>query len=150
MVLSLSAASLLAPDPAAPLLYQQEVTMVQSSSCAVAVDDSAYLPPTFMVTTGSRGVLCLHGELDLAVAPRLEDALRAGGCPAVRRLVIDLSDLTFCSCAGLAVLLVEHHRRRAVNSSLLLTAPTDAVRRVLSLTGLGGVFNIRSAGAAAA
>ena len=124
--------------------------MVQVSDHTTAVNVLGYLSSQFTITTGPGDVLRLHGELDLASAPRLEAALSTRPRLDRQELVIDLSDLAFASCAGLAVLLAEHHRRRATNSSLLLIAPTDGLCRILSVTGIDAVLNIRPAHVTAA
>lgn len=124
--------------------------MVQVSDQTTAVNVLGYLSSQFMITTGPGDVLRLHGELDLASAPRLEAALGARSLRDCQELVIDLSDLAFAGCAGLAVLLAEHHRRRAAHSGLLLVAPTDGLRRILSVTGIDAVLNIRPADVTAA
>lgn len=98
--------------------------------------------PQFMVTMTPGGVWCLHGELDLATAPQLQECLQTGRPTNAAQLVVDLSDLTFSSCAGLTVLLAEHHRRQAAGARLVLTAPNGALRRILFLTGLDTVLNI--------
>jgi anti-anti-sigma factor len=120
--------------------------MVQVSDQTTAVNVLGYLSSQFMITTGPGDVLRLHGELDLASAPRLEAALGARSLRDCQELVIDLSDLAFAGCAGLA----EHHRRRAAHSGLLLVAPTDGLRRILSVTGIDAVLNIRPADVTAA
>lgn len=124
--------------------------MVRIPGSTIAVARADGPPQPFAITTGSGGVLFLHGELDLATAPRLEGALRARSRRDHAALVVDLSDLDFSSCAGLAVLLAEHYRRRAENSRFLLVAPTRGLWRTLVLTGADAVLDILPAGAAAA
>ena len=99
--------------------------------------------PAFRVRTCEDGALRLHGELDLATASGLAETMSrtvlSGGSP----LTLDLSDLALCSCAGLSALLVEHLRRLATGSGLILATPSAGVRRILSVTGLDATFDIR-------
>ncbi|WP_329056107.1 STAS domain-containing protein [Amycolatopsis sp. NBC_01488] len=63
-------------------------------------------PPRITITaTAERTVVAVTGELDLAVTGRLAARLGEELDLAPRALVIDLSDLTFCSARGLGVLL---------------------------------------------
>jgi anti-anti-sigma factor len=50
-------------------------------------------------------VVRLGGELDMATADRVLDALRATDLTKARSLVVDLSDVTFCDSSGLRLLL---------------------------------------------
>jgi anti-sigma B factor antagonist len=49
--------------------------------------------------------------------------------------VIDVSGLSFLDSSGLRVLLLAAGRARESEHELLLTQPTEAVRRVLEMTG---------------
>ena len=75
------------------------------------------------------------GELDLATAPELQRVLD-GVIGRHAGLAVDLSDVTFADCAGLAPI------RRALRagthgSTVRLFAARPPVERVLHLTGLG-------------
>jgi anti-anti-sigma factor len=89
-------------------------------------------------------VLRIHGELDIGTAEQLRRAaapfLAAGG-----RLVLDLSQVTFCDSTGLAVLVGFHKRLAAVGGGLELYAPVQRVQHLLTITGLNRVFPVRSA-----
>ena len=50
-------------------------------------------------------------------------------------LVLDLAGLDFCDSAGLAVLVGAHNRLDAAGRRLVVAAPTQAVARVLDLSG---------------
>ncbi len=74
------------------------------------------------------------GELDLATAPQLEEAL-----DAVRRdsllVVLEPQGLTFIDCAGLRVIIDAAARARSRHGWLLLIASSPVVERLLTLTG---------------
>jgi anti-anti-sigma factor len=98
----------------------------------------------FSVTTSGRGterMVALRGELDIATAGQLADALAAEVGEA--DVIVDLEGLSFCDCAGLDVLLTAHERQRAHGARLLLTNPTRTFRRLLSLSGLDAHFDVR-------
>lgn len=77
----------------------------------------------------------VEGELDLAVAGRLDEVLATaaeqGDC-----VLIGLKRCTFIDSSGIAVILRAHHRMEAEGNQLAVYAPTEQVLRVLSMTGL--------------
>jgi anti-sigma B factor antagonist len=88
-------------------------------------------------------VLRIHGELDIGTA----EQLRRGAGPyldAGRRLLLDLSRVTFCDSTGLAVLVGFHKRLAASGGRLELSSPVPRVRQLLAITGLDRVFTIRA------
>jgi len=87
-------------------------------------------------------VLHVAGEVDVASAAILRDALE--GIPAdSRRVVVDLSEVSFLDSTGLGVLVGEWKRSGEDTSPrfcLVVTRPE--IRRVLEVTGLTSVFSI--------
>jgi anti-anti-sigma factor len=85
---------------------------------------------------GAAAVIAVHGELDLAEAPRLAarlDALREGGRSA--RVLVDLSDLQFCYSTGLRALLGAANEIRATGGRVAVVAPPAPVARVFEIAG---------------
>ncbi|MFF0490457.1 STAS domain-containing protein [Nocardia sp. NPDC003482] len=84
-------------------------------------------------------VLTVVGEVDLATAPALENAIEAalGGTPAA--LIIDLSQVTFLASAGMAAL-VAAHRRAGAATRIAVVADGPATGRQLKMTNLDQVF----------
>jgi anti-sigma B factor antagonist len=93
---------------------------------------------------GSGSRLRVHGELDISTADQLRRAVApyvaAGG-----RLVLDLSQVTFCDSTGLAVLVGIHKRLLAAGGGLELYAPVQRVAHLLTITGLNRVFPVHPA-----
>jgi len=98
-------------------------------------------PPAFAVDVVRRGRharVTARGELDIATAPVLDEALieqaRIGGS-----VMLDLRELTFIDATGLAVLLRLNARaqRDRIEFTLL---PGPRVRRLLDLCGLTPQF----------
>jgi anti-sigma B factor antagonist len=75
------------------------------------------------------------GELDLAVAPKLDEVLdgAVAGCETV---LIDLQRCEFIDSSGIAVILRAHNRMTEQGRRLAVFGPTDQVLRILSMTGL--------------
>lgn len=80
----------------------------------------------------------LSGSLDVASAPRLQDALEAAATASDRRLVVDLQDLEYVSSAGLRVLLMAARRLRTA-----LCASNPHVVRVLEAGGISRVLPVQ-------
>jgi anti-anti-sigma factor len=85
------------------------------------------------------------GEVDLATAPNLRDALLAIP-PDVDRIVVDLSEVTFIDSTGIGALVAatQHLYDR---DALIVRVEHPSVLRALELCGLGGYFETRRNGA---
>ena len=73
-------------------------------------------------------VVSLHGQLDLANADRVRDALVAATGP---RVVVDLSDLRFLDSSGIAALLSARSQITQSGRAFELRGAHGVVRRVL-------------------
>jgi anti-sigma B factor antagonist len=86
-------------------------------------------------------VIAVRGELDLATAPRLKwplvDALDAGR----RRLVVDLSDVSFMDSTALGVLIGVRRALRADARMAIVCTDRD-VLRIFEISGLDVAFQI--------
>lgn len=97
---------------------------------------------------GGVPVLAISGEVDLAAAPAVRDALGAllaGGSPDAGpngQVVVDLSGVRFIDSTGLSALVAAHTRSVENGGELRLAAVPPGVRQVLELTGLDGLFAI--------
>ena len=78
-------------------------------------------------------VISLHGELDLANAARVREALVE---VAGSTVVVDLADLSFLDSSGIAALLGARKRILAAGHEIEMRGAQGMVRRVLELTGL--------------
>ena len=78
--------------------------------------------------------ITLCGELDTATAPALDADVRPLG-EAGRDLVVDLAELRFCGCAGLALFVQWRSRATITGGSLCLLSPARIVHRLLTVTG---------------
>jgi anti-sigma B factor antagonist len=73
------------------------------------------------------------GELDLATAPRLDQAL--GEAARCARRVLDLREVTFMDSAGLRVIVDASDRAKATPGRLVLVRGPSQVDRFFALTG---------------
>jgi anti-sigma B factor antagonist len=97
--------------------------------------------------TDGAATLAVSGEVDIATAPVLREALRAhaGRSP----LLIDLSAVTFMDSSGLAVLLDLHQRAGERGERVAFIAPSQPVRLLFDVTGLGDELHLFSTAAEA-
>jgi len=90
-----------------------------------------------------RLVIAVRGELDLATAPQLEEALvprlQDGGS-----VLLDLRPLEFMDSTGVRVIVAAHHAAQDGGGHLALArcAPDGPVARVLEISGLDTVLNV--------
>jgi anti-anti-sigma factor len=113
---------------------------------------SGPLPGEFSMVTEARDgavVVVLHGELDLATAPEVEDAVvgrvRDGGW-----VVLDLRGLEFMDSSGVRVIVAAHGLAQESGGRLTIVraVPDGPVQRVLEISGLEGVLDLVDAPAA--
>ena len=96
-----------------------------------------------MERTAAEAVVKLAGEIDMSTVQRLSKVvgdMLANEPPP--RVVLDLSEVTFCDSQGLGTLVVLSRKAGLVQSHLVLTNVGDFLLRVLDITGLRGALMI--------
>jgi anti-anti-sigma factor len=84
------------------------------------------------VVEGSPPTVALTGELDLATAPRLAQALeRVPG-----DVVLDCAELSFVDSSGLSVIVDAHRRRARAGHRLSLRGLSASIYQTFEITGL--------------
>jgi len=78
--------------------------------------------------------LRLAGVIDSHTAGELEDCL--AGLDSVRSLELDLSGVDFIDSSGLRAIVSHHKERQDQDRELVLTGRSEAVERLLEITGL--------------
>jgi anti-sigma B factor antagonist len=92
---------------------------------------------------GGVGVVVLTGEVDIYTAPRFKEAMLELLDAGVGKLVVDLSAVTFIDSTALGVLIGGLRRVHDAGGVMALVVATPAVQRVLTITGLDRVFDVR-------
>jgi len=77
----------------------------------------------------------VEGELDLAVAPELDEVLTAAVAEA-DQVLVGLQGCAFIDSSGIAVILRAHNRMEEEGRRLAIYAPVDQGLRIFSMTGL--------------
>ncbi|MEV6828222.1 STAS domain-containing protein [Amycolatopsis sp. NPDC051102] len=95
-----------------------------------------------VATTTDHATVAVSGEVDLSVTPRLRDLLAEELQLEPAALVVDLSDVSFCSAGGLSVLLdaVTTAHARGIPCAIIATHP--AVLRPIRLLQLDRVLPV--------
>lgn len=81
-------------------------------------------------------VLTLRGELGADSTADVQSALAELLRRSAIRIVVDVSQLTFCDSIGLSTFVVAHHACRTANGFVRLAAPSKFLLRVLAVVGL--------------
>ena len=86
--------------------------------------------------SGGEHVIALAGELDLEGAERVNRELLRAEASDARRIVLDLSNLSFIDSTGIRLILAADARSRADGDRLAVVRGPRAVQRVFELTGI--------------
>ncbi|HZO10210.1 MAG TPA: STAS domain-containing protein, partial [Myxococcota bacterium] len=81
------------------------------------------------------------GELDLATAPALEEALGHAFSGGSARVVLDLRELEFIDSSGLRTLLTARRRAEVASAQFSLVAGHRGLERPLEIAGVHKVFH---------
>lgn len=88
-------------------------------------------------TDGIWATISVTGELDIATAPLLADALHPEELPGGRtQVMVDVSGLTFCDSSGLAVLALAERKLRQRDGELILLHVPAFMAQLVQITGL--------------
>lgn len=96
---------------------------------------------SFRVTTedsDGRLVLRIAGELDMAAAPKVSEALAARAAKRYRAVVVDLTDLEFIDSSGIRMLCRAAEAARNRGVTFTLVEPSRKVARTLEIAGVAG------------
>ncbi|HEU4425561.1 MAG TPA: STAS domain-containing protein [Pilimelia sp.] len=88
------------------------------------------------VQRGGVAIIAVAGELDMATAPRLQACITELVDSGQKRLVFDLSELSFCDSTGLSIFVRAKNNCDDVGGVVRLAAPQRSVRRILEVSGL--------------
>lgn len=94
--------------------------------------------------TNGTVVVAATGEVDLHTSSQLGRALEELAAEGVRRVVVDLSDVTFVDSTGLHALLCGARQLERENGELIVVVPDPKVRRVFEITGFDRLISIVS------
>lgn len=95
-----------------------------------------------MTDSGGGAVIRLSGRVSVDSSPELRDRLLATlGRPKLPALTIDMSDLTYIDCSGIATLIEALRIAGQHHTKLQLRGVRDGPRHLLEVTGLLHLFD---------
>lgn len=90
-------------------------------------------------------VIAVQGEVDLYSSPDLRKAIHEGQDHASGTLAVDLSGVAYMDSSGVATLVEGLRAMNKTKSEFVLLQPSNPVMKVLQLSRLDTVFEIRDA-----
>lgn len=109
------------------------------------VDPAAELDPGFgacCTVDGDDAVVAIWGEVDLAARDELWSVIEAA-LDRGERLAIDLTETTFFDSIGLGVILRASQERGPGADPIVLRSPSDAVCKLLRITGVDKIVSVQ-------
>lgn len=105
--------------------------------------DDQVVGPDLILSTSQEGdavAVAVKGELDAYTAPGLEEQVKRLLEDGQRHVVLHLADTGFLDSSGLRAILTAQRRINEAGGELELRAPSEAVSRLLEITGLTSHF----------
>ena len=87
-------------------------------------------------------VVSVSGELDIATAPQLTEALAEAAAMAGERVVVNLLETSFIDSTGLTTLFRAHKDSNGNGFAIVCGPDNVEIRRVIDLMGFDEVFTI--------
>lgn len=87
-------------------------------------------------------IVTLPAEIDVTNAQSIGDELHAAFGPGVAVVIADMSRTAFLDSSGIRHLLLAHEHAAQANAQLRLVIDSDAVLRILRLTGVDRLLKI--------
>lgn len=84
----------------------------------------------------------MAGEIDLHSASQVRTNIDTRLSQGQTQIAVDLAGVEFIDSSGLAALISGRKKAAETSGSLVLVAPTEPVKRALSVTGLDKVFKV--------
>jgi anti-sigma B factor antagonist len=106
------------------------------------MEDKPQFRVDYEATTDEVGVVILEGEIDIYSAPEFKEVLVNGIEGGAKRVVVDLSRVTFIDSTALGVLVSGAKRVRPRNGSLDIVCTDENIIRIFEITGLDRIFGI--------
>ena len=88
------------------------------------------------------GTAALSGEIDFSNSPSVRDWLRAFCGHSNGAVTLDMAAVSYIDSSGLAVLIELRKQLKLENRSIRISAVSDQVRKLFSLTQIGDLFGI--------
>ena len=87
-------------------------------------------------------VLPLEGEIDLHISPEVAESLRAMAAKKPKRIVVDLTKVTYLDSSGLAVLIEGMQSVQEYGGNFAVAGVQESVQHILDIARLDQFFQI--------
>jgi anti-anti-sigma factor len=87
-------------------------------------------------------VIALEGDADMGTAVKFNESFFSAARSGIRRVVADLSQVSFIDTTMLNALVVGHRRMTRDRGSFAVVCDGPRVMRVLEITGLGQILDV--------
>ncbi len=87
-------------------------------------------------------VLPLEGEIDLHVSPEVAESLRTMTAKKPKRVVVDLTKVTYLDSSGLAVLIEGMQNVQEYGGKFAVAGMQESVKHIFDIAHLDQVFQI--------
>ena len=106
------------------------------------VEEKPQFRVEYVTPSAEVGIVVLEGEIDIYSAPQFKEVLLNGIEGGARRVIVDLSDVTFIDSTALGVLVSGAKRVRPRNGNLDIVCTDENIIRIFEITGLDRIFGI--------
>ena len=106
------------------------------------MEDKPQFRVDYEATTAEVGIVILEGEIDIYSAPEFKEVLVNGIEGGAKRVIVDLSAVTFIDSTALGVLVSGAKRVRPRNGNLDIVCTDENIIRIFEITGLDRIFGI--------
>jgi anti-sigma B factor antagonist len=106
------------------------------------MEDKPQFRVDYEAATEDVGVVILEGEIDIYSAPEFKEVLVNGIEGGAKRVIVDLSGVTFIDSTALGVLVSGAKRVRPRNGNLDIVCTDENIIRIFEITGLDRIFGI--------
>lgn len=83
---------------------------------------------------GDVAIVILHGEMDVAVAPKLKAVLKQTLEQGNKKVVVDMKDVLFVDSSCLGVMVNAHKMAVGLNAAVKFAQSSEQVRKIFELT----------------
>jgi anti-sigma B factor antagonist len=83
---------------------------------------------------GDVAIVVLHGELDVAVAPKLKTVLKQTLEQGNKKVVVDMKNVLFVDSSCLGVMVNAHKMAVGLNAAVKFAQSSEQVRKIFELT----------------
>jgi anti-sigma B factor antagonist len=83
---------------------------------------------------GDVAIVVLHGELDVALAPKLKTLLKETIEKGHKKIVVDMKDVLFVDSSCLGVMVNAHKLAVGLKSAIKFAQSSEQVRKIFELT----------------